>query len=157
MEQWDLDKERLAEALNIRNDTAKQQPIVNNALEVLKTSPVLNELPEILKQHKPRKRRDYRCGKCGMVKKNHVCPKMQNLNAVGSSQGSTSTRTEKRKSYKPLKLVLVENGQPETQQFLMEMQQLAPQNIGIQLFTITKKTNTNDNFDIVVQAIYGYA
>jgi hypothetical protein len=160
MDNWDSDKERLAEALNIRNDTAKQQPIVNNALEALKTSPVLNELPEILKQHKPRKRRDYRCGKCGMVKKNHICPKMQNMNA-SSTQGSCSFsgsilgRSEKRKTYKPLKLVLVENDQPETRQYLMELQQIGVEKIGIQLIVITKKEHNQEDFDIVVQAVYG--
>jgi hypothetical protein len=158
MDDWDSEKERLAEALNIRNNTAKQQPIVSSALEILKTSPVLNELPEILKQHKPRKRRDYRCGKCGMVKKNHTCPKLQNMNFTHGScsfAGSSSGRSEKRKSYKPLKLVLVENDQPETRQYLMELQLIGVEKIGIQLFVITKKAAEQEDFDIVVQAVYG--
>jgi hypothetical protein len=138
------DKERLAKALLIDSDS--KSSLVSNALEALKTSPVLEELPSIIKHHKPRKRRDYRCGKCGMVKKNHNC------NKVPQYQHHHS-KSEKRKSYKPLKLVLVENDQPETRQHLMEIKQIGETNVQIQLFVVKKRAP--DDFDIVVQAVYG--
>eukprot|EP01129_Flabellula_baltica_P017250 TRINITY_DN9503_c0_g1_i1.p1 TRINITY_DN9503_c0_g1~~TRINITY_DN9503_c0_g1_i1.p1 ORF type:complete len:349 (-),score=48.60 TRINITY_DN9503_c0_g1_i1:34-1041(-) len=71
-------KKKLADKLELSPSTQKIQ-IVDFALDILKTSPLLKgKFPNIRKKE-PRKREDYKCGHCGKKKKNHTCVASNNM------------------------------------------------------------------------------
>jgi len=89
-------------------------------------------LPKLPKRS-PRKRDDYKCGNCGMKKRNHYC--------VGESVQEESepapASKKRKKSFKPLTVLLIDNVSQETQQCLDQIRQFGESNIEVRVRYVT--------------------
>lgn len=75
-----LDKNTIVARLGLSGRVLENQ-LVASALDALRFSPLLREGFPVLPKRIPRKRDDYKCGHCGMKKRNHNCSGVPNDSA----------------------------------------------------------------------------
>eukprot|EP01121_Diplochlamys_sp_Union-15-3_P005056 TRINITY_DN1530_c0_g1_i3.p1 TRINITY_DN1530_c0_g1~~TRINITY_DN1530_c0_g1_i3.p1 ORF type:complete len:280 (-),score=33.07 TRINITY_DN1530_c0_g1_i3:32-871(-) len=137
---WDADS--LADALGLSQDL-RQHELIQRALEVLKTSHVNPAKVNTVAQ---RKRQDYNCGKCGKRKKGHDC------------DGTETTPQEpspspKRRKYKPLQPLLIDNTDPHTQSNLEVLATVNANTVTIRL-RISNEGQPPE-YEVIVEASFG--
>jgi hypothetical protein len=143
-------KKTLAERLELPQNL-QQVDIIDKALEVLKSSPLLKgSLFPRLPKRSPRKREDYKCGTCGKKKRNHVCTTDSNPNRnfrdeeddpiedddynddddENREDGDLNPPLKKRKkTFKPLVVVMHDNQSPQVQNFLYQVKLMGEKNV----------------------------
>lgn len=121
----------IANFLGLSHATQKFE-IVAAALAVLETSPLLEDqtvFPKLPKRT-PRKRDDYKCGNCGMKKRNHSC--VGGEETVLWEEDSPSTKKRK-KAFKPLTVLILDSYNHQVQQRLDEIKKFGESQIEIEL------------------------
>jgi len=151
-------KKSLAERLELPQNL-QQVDIIDKALEVLKSSPLLKGAFPRLPKRSPRKREDYKCGICGKKKRNHVC---SSTDSQGGNTRTTFNREEddenrddedddynddddnnreegdlashpptkkRKKTFKPLIVMMHENQNPQVQNFLFQVKIVGEKNV----------------------------
>jgi len=138
-------KQKLAERLEI-SSTLQQIGIISQALDVIRTSPLLRgSFPRIPKRN-PRKRDDYKCGTCGKKKRNHICHTgtIVNNDYVEGNDGMTNSDEDcndddtspplkkRKKIFKPL-VVIMHHENPAIQQYLEQVKNIGEKNVEVNL------------------------
>jgi hypothetical protein len=145
-------KKTLAEKLELPQ-TLQQLDIIDKALDVLKSSPLLKGTFPRLPKRSPRKREDYKCGTCGKKKRNHVCSTdSQNsrqafqedddvdddreedddyVNDDDREDGEMGLHASKKrkKTFKPLVVVMHDNHNTAVQSFLYQVKMIGEKNV----------------------------
>lgn len=110
--------------------------IVADALAVLENSPLLDDqsvFPKLPKRA-PRKRDDYKCGNCGMKKRNHSC--VSNSEEPGPAPEDNlalQAFKKRKKTFKPLTVLILDSYNHQVQQYLDEIKRFGENEVNIEL------------------------
>jgi hypothetical protein len=168
-------KKSLADRLELPQNL-QQLDIIDKALEVLKSSPLLKGTFPRLPKRSPRKREDYKCGICGKKKRNHICNSSESQGGGGKqnfeeedddrgeedddyeedvdrddSDLSNLPPTKKRKkTFKPLVVVMHDNQNTAVQGFLYQVKMLGEKMVEPKLSIAANGDNDYNIFGHIV-------
>jgi len=109
--------------------------IVADALAVLENSPLLDDhtvFPKLPKRA-PRKRDDYKCGNCGMKKRNHSCVSNSEEPPALEDNLALQAFKKRKKTFKPLTVLILDSYNHQVQQYLDEIKRFGENEVNIEL------------------------